>query len=57
MGIEGRVFLQFDVSAEGEISNIKVVRDIGGGCGNGPSEYFEISQMESWITKRKTGKV
>ncbi len=33
MGIEGRVFLQFDVSASGEISNIEIIRDIGGGCG------------------------
>ncbi len=32
MGIEGRVFLQFDVAASGEISNIEVVRGIGGGC-------------------------
>ena len=34
MGVEGRVFLQFDVSATGDISNIEVVRDIGGGCGD-----------------------
>lgn len=32
MGIEGRVFLQFDVAVSGEISNIEVVRGIGGGC-------------------------
>lgn len=31
--IKGRVILQFVVNTNGELSDIKVVRDIGGGCG------------------------
>ncbi len=31
-GIEGRVFLSFYVDKEGNLSNIEVVRGIGGGC-------------------------
>lgn len=32
MGIEGRVYLQFTVNKQGEISDIVVTRGIGGGC-------------------------
>ncbi len=32
MGIEGKVYLNFLVDAEGNISNIEVPRGIGGGC-------------------------
>lgn len=32
MGIEGRVFLSFYVDVEGNLSNIEVLRGIGGGC-------------------------
>lgn len=34
MGIEGKVFVQFVITAEGTISDVKAVRDIGYGCGN-----------------------
>lgn len=32
-GIEGRVFIQFVVDKEGNVRDEKVLRDIGGGCG------------------------
>lgn len=32
MGIEGKVLLSFYVDAQGSVSDIKVVRSIGGGC-------------------------
>ena len=32
MGIEGRVFLSFVVQPDGELTDIKPVRGIGGGC-------------------------
>ena len=32
MGIEGRVYVNFTVSRSGEISDIEIVRGIGGGC-------------------------
>jgi len=32
-GIEGRVFIEFVVDKKGDISDVKIVRDIGAGCG------------------------
>jgi protein TonB len=32
MGIEGRVFLQFVVEKDGSLTDIKVIKGIGGGC-------------------------
>lgn len=32
MNIQGRVILSFYVSPEGELSDIKVLRSVGGGC-------------------------
>lgn len=33
-GIEGRVYIQFIVNEDGSISDSKLLRDIGGGCGD-----------------------
>jgi protein TonB len=32
-GIEGRVILNFIVEKDGSLSDVRIVRDIGGGCG------------------------
>ncbi|AZQ64168.1 energy transducer TonB [Flammeovirga pectinis] len=32
MGVEGKVFVQFIIELDGKLSNVKVVRGIGGGC-------------------------
>lgn len=32
-GIEGRVFVTFVVEKDGQVSDAKILRDIGGGCG------------------------
>lgn len=37
-GIEGRVFIQFVVDEEGNVRDEKVLRDIGGGCGEAALE-------------------
>lgn len=37
-GIEGRVFIQFVVDKEGNVRDEKVLRDIGGGCGDAALE-------------------
>lgn len=37
-GIEGRVFIQFVVDKEGNVRDEKVLRDIGGGCGEAALE-------------------
>jgi len=42
-GIEGQVVLQFIVETDGSITDIRVVRDIGFGCG-----YAVMDVVESW---------
>lgn len=37
-GVEGRVFIQFVVDKEGNVRDPKVLRDIGGGCGEAAIE-------------------
>ncbi|HKL16271.1 MAG TPA: energy transducer TonB [Balneolaceae bacterium] len=37
-GIEGRVFIQFVVDKDGNVRDEKVLRDIGGGCGEAALE-------------------
>jgi protein TonB len=37
-GIEGRVFIQFVVDKDGNVRDEKVLRDIGGGCGDAALE-------------------
>lgn len=32
MGIEGRVFIEFLIGKDGTLSEIKVIKGIGGGC-------------------------
>jgi TonB family protein len=34
MGIEGKVFVQFVITAEGIVTDVKAVRDLGYGCGD-----------------------
>lgn len=49
--IEGNCVVQFFITSEGDISKIKLVRDIGGGCGEASLKV--INQMnfmkEKWI--------
>jgi TonB family protein len=52
-GIQGTVFVQFVVSKTGKISNVKILRGIGGGC---DEEAIRItSEMPSWIPARQNG--
>lgn len=37
-GVEGRVFIQFIVDKDGNVRDEKVLRDIGGGCGEAALE-------------------
>ncbi len=43
MGIEGRVFLSFVVDTDGTLSDIKVIRGIGGGCDEEAIRVLELS--------------
>lgn len=52
-GIQGTVFVQFVVSKSGKISNVKVLRGIGGGC---DEEAVRVTkEMPNWIPGRQNG--
>lgn len=48
--IEGTVYVGFDVTAEGKVTNISVLRDIGGGCGD--EAIRVVSTMPDWLPAR-----
>ena len=52
--IEGRVFLTFVVEKDGSITNVKIIRDIGGGCGHEAKRVVEM--MPKWIPGKQNGK-
>jgi TonB family protein len=45
-GIQGRVFINFTVEADGSISNVRVLRGIGGGCDE--EAVRVIKKMPKW---------
>ncbi len=51
--IQGRVTVQFDISNTGEVLNPRVIKDIGGGCGEAALDV--VALMESWIPAQKDG--
>lgn len=54
MGIQGTVYITFVVGKTGEISNVKVVRGIGGGCDEEAVRVIKL--MPKWIPGRQNGK-
>lgn len=52
--IEGRVIVQFVIEKDGNVSNIKVLRDIGGGCGE--EAIRVIQEMPKWTPAKQRGK-
>ncbi|MFZ1457552.1 MAG: TonB family protein, partial [Saprospiraceae bacterium] len=56
--VEGQVVLQFVVEKDGRLNDIKVVRDIGAGCGIAASQVIEsMNTMKSrWIPGKQSGK-
>ena len=52
--IEGKVFVTFTIEADGSVSNIKVLRDIGGGCG--AEAVRVVKMMPKWKPGRQRGK-
>lgn len=53
-GIGGTVVVRFIVEKDGSISNVKVVRDIGGGCG---AEALRVVQsMPDWLPGKQQGR-
>ena len=53
--IQGTVYLNFVIEKDGSISNVKVVRGIGGGCDE--EAVRVVSMMPKWIPGKQRGKV
>ena len=53
--IQGKVYVQFTVDKDGAIINPRVVRDIGGGCGE--EALRVVKMMPKWIPGEQSGKV
>ena len=51
--IQGTVFVSFVIEKDGSVSNIKVLRDIGGGCGQ--EAVRVVQQMPKWKPGRQRG--
>lgn len=54
MGIEGSVYVEFVVNAEGSISDVKVIKGIGGGCDE--EAVRVVSKMPPWKPGKQNGK-
>lgn len=54
MNIEGEVMMQFTVDRTGKISDIRVLRDIGGGCGKEATRLVE--EMPRWRPAKQAGR-
>lgn len=52
--IEGKVFVRFVVEKDGSVSNVRVMRDIGGGCG--PEAVRVVKAMPKWKPGKQRGK-
>ena len=51
--ISGKVFVTFVVEEDGSVSNVKVLRDIGGGCGREAARV--VRSMPKWHPAKKNG--
>lgn len=52
-GIQGRVFVQFVVEKDGSITDVKIVKGIGGGCDEEATRV--IKMMPNWIPAKQKG--
>lgn len=52
--IKGRVYVTFVVDTDGTVKNVRVLRDIGGGCGREAVRVVEM--MPKWIPGKQRGK-
>ncbi|MDR0971153.1 MAG: TonB family protein [Bacteroidales bacterium] len=53
-GTKGRVILQFIVELDGSLTDIKILRDIGGGCG--AEAIRAVKLMPKWNPAKQRGK-
>jgi protein TonB len=52
-GIQGRVFLTFVVDRDGSVTDVKIARDIGGGCGKEAERV--VRGMPKWKPGKQNG--
>ena len=52
--ITGRVFVSFVVEKDGRVGQVKILRDIGGGCGNEAVRVVKL--MPKWKPGKQRGK-
>jgi protein TonB len=56
-GIQGSVIIQFVIEKDGSITNIDVLRDIGGGCGDEARRLVEsMNKSHKWHPGKQRGK-
>ena len=57
-GIEGKVTLRFAINKKGKVSKVKILRDIGGGCGDAAKKVIESmnNMPEHWVPGRQGGR-
>ncbi|MEA5100311.1 MAG: energy transducer TonB [Bacteroidales bacterium] len=53
-GIEGKVYITFVVEKDGSINDIKIIRDIGYGCGEEAKRIVKL--MPKWKPAKQRGK-
>lgn len=53
--IQGKVYITFFVEKDGSVSNVRILRDIGGGCGLAAKRVVE--SLPKWIPGRQSGQV
>ena len=57
-GIEGKATIRFVVDKEGNISDIKILQNLAGGCGQAAAKAIESmnNMPERWIPGKQRGK-
>jgi protein TonB len=53
LGIQGKVFVNFVVEADGSISDVRLIRGIGGGCDE--EAIRVVKAMPKWIAGKQRG--
>jgi len=54
-GIQGKVYVEFVIEKDGAVSNVKVLRGIGGGCDEESARV--IKEMPKWIPGQQRGEL
>jgi len=56
--IEGTVVAQFTINKDGSVSDINIVKEIGGGCGQAVTEMLQMmnDMPEKWVPGKQEGK-